>query len=140
MNNPTWPPRPPAPEEALRPTFEKAFMAHYTNGAHLLERFDTGHYRSEEARAAWHIAVEFHRRLTKAEPLAVVQGIDEYGPLLGWYSPWTNLPIGAKLYGRPEVADLGRQEPPQGAADCDVRGGGSMGASDSVEPVARHPV
>jgi hypothetical protein len=44
--------------EALRPTFEKAFMAHYTNGAHLLERFDTGHYRSEEARAAWRIARE----------------------------------------------------------------------------------
>lgn len=68
MPNPTWPTRPPAPEEALRPTFEKAFMAHYTNGAHLLERFDTGHYRSEEARAAWRIALEFHGRLIRVKP------------------------------------------------------------------------
>lgn len=68
MSDHTWMPRPPAPEEALRPAFEKAFMAHYTNGASLLERFDTGHYRSQEAQAAWRIAREFHDRLTKAGP------------------------------------------------------------------------
>lgn len=68
---PTWPPRPPAPEEALRPAFEKAFMAYYTNGAHLLERFDTGHYRSQEAQAAWRIAREFRDRI--ASPAAPLQ-------------------------------------------------------------------
>ena len=59
-----------ATAEVLRTTFERAFMAYYTNGAHLLERFDTGHYRSEEARAAWRIAMEFRSRLARAEAQA----------------------------------------------------------------------
>jgi hypothetical protein len=59
---------------AERALFEKAFMAHYTNGAHLLERFDTGHYRSEEARAAWRIATEFRAALSQAT-VAVPEGI-----------------------------------------------------------------
>lgn len=42
-----------------REAFEKAFMSHYTNGSHLLERYeDTGHYKSDEARAAWRICNE----------------------------------------------------------------------------------
>lgn len=53
--------------EALRPLFEKAFMSYYTNGAHLLERFDTGHYRSQEAQAAWRIAREFGKALAAHE-------------------------------------------------------------------------
>ena len=52
---------------AERAAFEKAFMSYYTNGAHLLERFDTGRYTSHEARAAWSIATTFRAAL-EAKP------------------------------------------------------------------------
>jgi hypothetical protein len=32
------------------------------------------------------------------EPVAILKGIDEYGPMLGWYKHWTNFPVGTELY------------------------------------------
>ena len=40
-------------------------------------------------------------RQAEQEPVARLEGIDEYGPRLEWFSPWVNLPVGAKLYAEP---------------------------------------
>ena len=50
-----------ADDDNERTQFEKAFMRHYTIGRHLLERFDTGYYKSQEGQAAWHIWTEARR-------------------------------------------------------------------------------
>jgi len=36
------------------------------------------------------------------EPVAKLNGIDKYGPMLGWYKHWTNFPVGTKLYTTPQ--------------------------------------
>ncbi len=33
--------------------------------------------------------------------IAVIRGLDEYGPLLDWYRHWINFPVGTKLYTAP---------------------------------------
>lgn len=33
--------------------------------------------------------------------IAVITGVDEYGPMLNWYTHWVNFPIGTKLYTSP---------------------------------------
>jgi hypothetical protein len=30
--------------------------------------------------------------------VAILKGVDEYGPMLDWYTHWTTIPIGTKLY------------------------------------------
>lgn len=36
-----------------------------------------------------------------AEPVASINGVDEYGPMLDWYPHWVNFPVGTKLYTSP---------------------------------------
>lgn len=42
-------------------------------------------------------------RQAEQEPVARLEGIDEYGPILGWFLHWANLPVGAKLYAAPQL-------------------------------------
>lgn len=39
--------------------------------------------------------------MTKAEPVVKITGIDEHGPLLGWYRHWADFPIGTEFYASP---------------------------------------
>ena len=39
-----------------------------------------------------------------AEPVAVVTGMDEFGPLLGWHKHWVNFRVGTKFYTAPVAA------------------------------------
>jgi len=41
--------------------------------------------------------------------IAVIRGVDEYGPMLDWYEHWVNFPVGTKLYTTPPAAPV--QEP-----------------------------
>ena len=36
--------------------------------------------------------------------IAVITGVDEYGPMLNWYTHWVNFPIGTKLYTSPPAS------------------------------------
>ncbi len=36
--------------------------------------------------------------------IAVIAGVDEYGPMLNWYTHWVNFPVGTKLYTFPQPA------------------------------------
>ena len=38
------------------------------------------------------------------EPVAQISGIDEYGPMLGWFKHWKDVAIGTRLYARPRPA------------------------------------
>jgi hypothetical protein len=38
------------------------------------------------------------------EPAARLKGVDEYGPMLDWYTHWVTIPIGTKLYTTPPAA------------------------------------
>ena len=42
----------------------------------------------------------------KQKPVARLEGIDEYGPRLEWFSHWVNLPVGSKLYAAPQPAHV----------------------------------
>ena len=35
------------------------------------------------------------------EPVAQIEGIDEYGPRLDWFKHWANVGVGSKLYATP---------------------------------------
>jgi hypothetical protein len=35
------------------------------------------------------------------EPVAILKGIDEYGPVVDWYRHWVTVPIGTKFYTTP---------------------------------------
>ncbi len=35
--------------------------------------------------------------------IAVITGVDEYGPMLNWYTHWVNFPIGTMLYTSPPI-------------------------------------
>ena len=37
-------------------------------------------------------------------PVARIEGIDEYGPRIGWFKHWTDVAIGTHLYARPRPA------------------------------------
>ena len=37
--------------------------------------------------------------------VAVIQGVDEYGPLIGWYRHWSELQVGTKLFAAPQHAE-----------------------------------
>jgi hypothetical protein len=41
------------------------------------------------------------------EPVARLKGVDEYGPMLDWYTHWTDFPVGTKFY-----TSLSAQSPP----------------------------
>jgi hypothetical protein len=41
--------------------------------------------------------------------IAVIRGVDEYGPMIGWYEHWVNFPVGTKFYTTPPAAPV--QEP-----------------------------
>jgi hypothetical protein len=36
--------------------------------------------------------------------IAVIRGVDEYGPMLDWYEHWVNFPVGTKFYTTPPAA------------------------------------
>jgi hypothetical protein len=36
--------------------------------------------------------------------IAVIRGVDEYGPMLDWYEHWVNFPVGTRLYTTPPAA------------------------------------
>ncbi len=36
--------------------------------------------------------------------VAVIRGVDEHGPMLGWYKPWINFPVGTQFYTTPPAA------------------------------------
>jgi hypothetical protein len=38
------------------------------------------------------------------EPVAILKGIDEYGPVVDWYRHWVTTPIGTKFYTTPPAA------------------------------------
>jgi hypothetical protein len=38
---------------------------------------------------------------TVQEPVAILKGIDEYGPVVDWYRHWVTVPIGTKFYTAP---------------------------------------
>ena len=38
------------------------------------------------------------------EPVAQISGIDEYGPMLGWFKHWKDVAIGTRLYTHPQPA------------------------------------
>jgi len=38
------------------------------------------------------------------EPVAILKGIDEYGPIVDWYKHWVTVPIGTKFYTTPPRA------------------------------------
>ena len=38
------------------------------------------------------------------EPVARIEGIDEYGPRIGWFKHWTDVAIGTHLYPHPKPA------------------------------------
>ena len=40
------------------------------------------------------------------EPVAILKGIDEYGPVVDWYRHWITVPIGTKLYTTPPPAEF----------------------------------
>lgn len=41
---------------------------------------------------------------TNDKPVCEVTGMDEYGLILGWYGHWSDVPVGTKLYARPQPA------------------------------------
>jgi hypothetical protein len=45
------------------------------------------------------------------EPVAKIKRIDEYGPMLDWYTHWTDFPVGTKLYTSPPAQPAPVQEP-----------------------------
>lgn len=45
--------------------------------------------------------------------IAVITGVDEYGPILGWFKHWINYPVGTKLYTSPPAQ---QQEPVKACA------------------------
>jgi hypothetical protein len=40
------------------------------------------------------------------QPVAILKGIDEYGPVVDWYRHWITVPIGTKLYTTPPPAEF----------------------------------
>ena len=49
----------------------------------------------------WQAATE---RATQLEPVAVIDGIDDYGPRIGWLTHWVKVGVGTKLYAAPHPA------------------------------------
>ena len=43
--------------------------------------------------------------------IAVITGVDEYGPMLGWFKHWINYPVGTKLYASPPTLSLAQRKP-----------------------------
>ena len=58
---------------------------------------DAGH---TEQHAAYY-AIKQALEQPAQEPVAILKGIDEYGPVVDWYKHWVNVPIGTKLYTTP---------------------------------------
>ena len=49
-------------------------------------------------------AAELAAMRAGGEPVAQISGIDEYGPMLGWFKHWKDVAIGTRLYARPRPA------------------------------------
>ena len=45
------------------------------------------------------------------EPVAILKGIDEYGPVVDWYRHWVTVPIGTKFYTAPLAQPAPVREP-----------------------------
>jgi hypothetical protein len=50
------------------------------------------------------------------QPVAILKGIDEYGPVVDWYRHWVTTPIGTKFYTTPPAAPV-VQEPHKGLSE-----------------------
>jgi hypothetical protein len=51
------------------------------------------------------------------EPVAILKGIDEYGPVVGWYKHWVTVPIGTKFYTTLPAAAVQEPMPQEQIAD-----------------------
>lgn len=65
-------------------------------------------YTDSECNEAWSLGYKEGKaqaeRLKQVEPVISLKGLDEYGPMLDWYKPWTELAIGTKFYTHPHAA------------------------------------
>lgn len=82
----------------LAAEFDKRFIS--MNGIDVPERVSVPR---DEWRAL-HDAIKQALEEPVQEPMAKITGVDEYGPMLGWYEHWVNFPVGTKLYTTPPAA------------------------------------
>lgn len=61
-------------------------------------------YIDGECNEAWELGYAEGKyqasKMQHSEPIAMLQGFDEYGPRIEWYKHWVDFPIGTQFYAK----------------------------------------